>query len=137
LSFVIDSSVLVAISLPEAEADHFSVVVELAAAVYVGWPTMLETWTVLSGRLSPNQADITIAGLLKAPEFHPMTFEAEHYHFARQAYERFRLNGHAAKLNYGDTMSYALARVMDLPLLFKGKDFGLTDVKVHPASVLA
>ncbi len=124
-------------SLPEAEAEHFSLVIEATALVLVAWPTLLETWTVLAGRLSPEQADITIAALLNAPQFRPVAFDHIHYRYARDAYERFRLSGHPAKLNYGDTMSYALARAMDVPLLFKGADFGLTDVKVHPASILA
>ena len=32
-------------------------------------------------------------------------------------------------LNFGDTVSYALAKDKDLPLLFKGKDFAQTDVR--------
>jgi ribonuclease VapC len=43
---------------------------------------------------------------------------------------------HAAKLNYGDCMTYAVAMHYDVPLLFKGADFGRTDVKVHQASVI-
>ena len=33
-----------------------------------------------------------------------------------------------ARLNFGDCMSYAVAKVEDLPLLWVGGDFGLTDV---------
>ena len=33
-----------------------------------------------------------------------------------------------ASLNFGDCFSYALARSRGLPLLFKGNDFGATDV---------
>ena len=42
--------------------------------------------------------------------------------------------GHPAKLNFGDCMAYAVSAVMRAPLLFKGGDFGLTDVMRHPAS---
>lgn len=28
----------------------------------------------------------------------------------------------------GDCASYAVARIMDMPLLFKGNDFALTDI---------
>jgi len=31
-------------------------------------------------------------------------------------------------LNFGDCFSYALAKEMDLPLLFKGNDFSQTDL---------
>jgi uncharacterized protein with PIN domain len=33
-------------------------------------------------------------------------------------------------------MAYAVARSADAPLLFKGADFGKTDVAIHPASVI-
>ena len=49
---------------------------------------------------------------------------------ARQAYRDFgKTSGHAAKLNFGDCFSYALAKSKGEPLLFKGKDFSSTDVK--------
>ncbi len=48
----------------------------------------------------------------------------------RSAYARFgKGSGHAAKLNYGDCFSYALAMERDEALLYKGADFGHTDVK--------
>lgn len=36
---------------------------------------------------------------------------------------------HPAQLNFGDCMSYALAKVSGEPLLFKGDDFTYTDVE--------
>ncbi len=37
-------------------------------------------------------------------------------------------SGHAAKLNFGDCFSYALAKETGEPLLFKGDDFAQTDI---------
>ena len=34
-----------------------------------------------------------------------------------------------AALNFGDLFAYALARHLDAPLLFKGDDFSLTDLR--------
>ena len=51
---------------------------------------------------------------------------------ARAAYRAFgRGSGHPAALNFGDCFSYALAKLRDEPLLYKGKDFPETDI--HPA----
>lgn len=36
--------------------------------------------------------------------------------------------GHKADLNMGDCFSYACAKSLDLPLLYKGNDFALTDL---------
>ena len=50
---------------------------------------------------------------------------------AALALEAFRVYGkgrHKAKLNFGDTFSYALAKATGEPLLFKGNDFTQTDI---------
>ena len=38
-------------------------------------------------------------------------------------------SGHPARLNFGDCFSYALASVTGQPLLYKGNNFGHTDVR--------
>ncbi len=48
---------------------------------------------------------------------------------AGAAYLRFGKGFHPARLNFGDCCSYALAQVTGEPLLFKGDDFPLTDVR--------
>ena len=45
-------------------------------------------------------------------------------------WRRWGKGNHAAGLNYCDCCSYALAQRMGEPLLFKGEDFGKTDVLV-------
>jgi ribonuclease VapC len=47
---------------------------------------------------------------------------------ARRAWRRYGKGRHAAALNYGDCLSYALAVTPGEPLLFKGEDFAKTDV---------
>jgi ribonuclease VapC len=48
---------------------------------------------------------------------------------ALQAYERFgKGRNHPARLNMGDCLSYGAARVLGLPLLYKGDDFSKTDI---------
>ena len=48
---------------------------------------------------------------------------------ARDAYHRFGKSNHPARLNFGDCFAYALAKERDLPLLFKGDGFPLTDLR--------
>ncbi len=51
------------------------------------------------------------------------------FHAAR-AYRRYGKGmGHPAQLNMGDCAAYALAKSLDLPLLYVRKDFSKTDVK--------
>ena len=52
---------------------------------------------------------------------------------AELAYDAFEIygkgSGHPAQLNFGDTFSYALATIKNVPLLFKGDDFSRTDLQ--------
>jgi ribonuclease VapC len=48
---------------------------------------------------------------------------------AAEAWGRYgRGSGHPARLNFGDCLSYAVARHLDAPLLFKGDDLARTDI---------
>ena len=47
---------------------------------------------------------------------------------ARSAYRQYGRGHHPARLNYGDCFSYALAKEVNAPLLFKGNDFSQTDI---------
>jgi ribonuclease VapC len=49
---------------------------------------------------------------------------------ARQAYRDYgKGSGHAANLNFGDCFSYALARDLREPMLYKGEDFVHTEIR--------
>ena len=51
-------------------------------------------------------------------------------HLAAEAAHRFgKGSGHRAQLNFGDCLSYAVAKSRDLPLLFIGADFVHTDIE--------
>ena len=60
-------------------------------------------------------------------ELIPVTLE--HLEAARRAWRRFGKGNHPAALNFGDCFAYALAKVENEPLLFKGNDFTRTDVE--------
>ena len=51
---------------------------------------------------------------------------------AREAFAKFGKGRHPACLNFGDCMSYALAKETGEELLFKGTDFGQTDIIPAP-----
>ena len=55
-------------------------------------------------------------------------FTLDQAKIARQAYRDFGKGNHPAALNFGDCFSYALAKTLGQPLLYKGRDFAQTDV---------
>lgn len=128
----VDTSVIMAMALREPEAERFSSLVRQEPAV-IGWPTLLETRMVLTGRGFANAAAI-IAQLVALPNVTAIAFDERHYQAAEKAFDQFGKGRHPAGLNMGDCFSYAVAAVAKAPLLFKGNDFGRTDVKCHPAS---
>ncbi len=50
-------------------------------------------------------------------------------YLARQAFRQYGKGRHPAGLNFGGCFSYALAKSLGQPLLFKGNDFSQTDIK--------
>lgn len=53
----------------------------------------------------------------------------EQAYIARRAWAEYGKGRHPARLNFGDCFSYALAKSLDEPLLFKGSDFSQTDIE--------
>ena len=119
-------------ALHEPEADEFQRLLRREAAL-IGWPPLLETRMVLTGKGFQNAAAI-IDQLVDLPNITAIAFDQAHYRAAEQAFDRFGKGRHPAALNMGDCYSYAVASVAKAPLLFKGQDFGKTDLKLHPES---
>ena len=55
--------------------------------------------------------------------------EAIRWREAVDAYERFGRGRHAVRLNFGDCLSYATAKLAAQPLLYIGDDFNKTDIE--------
>ena len=49
--------------------------------------------------------------------------------FAQEAFNRYGKGRHPAGLNFGDCISYGVAKALNEPLLFKGDDFSKTDIR--------
>lgn len=126
---VLDTSALVAILTDEPERRAFNEAIDEAATRLLSAATLLETKMVLFSRYGGAGVNALDAFLLRAEiRIEPVT--AAQAEIAFDAFRRYgRGTGHAAHLNYGDCFSYALARENAAPLLFKGGDFGHTDVE--------
>ncbi|WP_079210506.1 type II toxin-antitoxin system VapC family toxin [Brucella pituitosa] len=131
----IDTSVILAMALREPEAEQFQRLVR-RDAVIIGWPTLLELRMVLTGKGFSNATAI-VDQLAELPNVTAIAFDQAHYRSAERAFERFGKGHHPAGLNMGDCFSYAVASIARAPILFKGHDFGQTDLKLHPESSTA
>lgn len=123
---VVDTSALYAILLDEAEAIAFRDALALSDRSVMSAPSLFELKLVLWRRY--DQRYIEAAGrLVASANIDIVPFEPTHAELAVAALQRF--GGRPAQLNYGDCMSYALAKSLDAPLLYKGGDFALTDIR--------
>lgn len=123
---IVDSSVVVAICLGEADADDLARVLADADVLRMSAATLVETAVVLDLR-APGELD----GFLGKVEIEIVPFDSAQASIARDVYRRYgKGSGHPAALNYGDCFSYALAAHTGEPLLFKGDDFTKTDVAI-------
>jgi ribonuclease VapC len=132
LMIALDTSVVAAIALDEPEAENFKRALR-DEAVLIGWPTLFEIRIVLAAKGFANAAAI-VAALADAPNVTALPFDRKHYAAAEAAFDRYGKGRHPAGLNMGDCFAYAVAAVSRAPLLFKGGDFGRTDIPRHPAS---
>jgi len=73
-----------------------------------------------------SHADLAL--FLRTAQVEIVSFTREQVELARIAFARYGKGRHRAGLNLGDCFSYALARFLDEPLLFKGDDFVHTDL---------
>jgi ribonuclease VapC len=124
----VDSSALVAVLLNEPEKTEFAEAIMAADGPQIAAPNYFEACVVAEARQG-------VAGwrdldrLSSALGLTVAAFNATHIENARDAYRRFGKGRHRAGLNFGDCCAYALAKSLNFPLLFKGNDFALTDLK--------
>ena len=130
---IVDSSAVIAILRQEPDARTLFDAIREASSVAMSTATFVETAVVIDARRDPaTSRELDDFYERIALKFIPV--DEKQMRIAREAYRDFgRGSGHPARLNFGDCFAYALAKAAGEPLLYKGTDFGETDV----ASALA
>jgi ribonuclease VapC len=124
---ILDTSAIVAVIHDEPDRRRLVEALANVAQVGVGTPTLTEASVVLVRRYGPA-GRATLARFLEENEVVAIPFGDHHWSAAAEAYIRYGKGRHPASLNYGDCMTYATARVAEMPLLFTGDDFAQTDL---------
>lgn len=125
---VVDTSALYAILAQEADASVFAQRLAAGDGHLISAATYVELGSVCVRHL--RDGDLVLRQLIAdlPATVHP--FDAVQADLAIAAYARYgKGKGHPAQLNLGDCFSYALARSLDAPLLYKGDDFIHTDIR--------
>jgi ribonuclease VapC len=125
----VDTSALVAIVFGEPERAVFRAAIVQARKALISTASVLELKMVVYGRRGPR-ALVLADDMLRLPMFEITPPGQADVDAAFAAFVAFgKGSGHPASLNFGDVFAYALAKVRNLPLLFKGSDFAETDIE--------
>jgi ribonuclease VapC len=130
---VLDTSAILAILRDEPERRKFNEAVEAAETRSLSTASFVECSMILESRYGADGVrDLDL--LIAKAQISLVPVDEEQAHLARRAFQKYGKGRHPAGLNFGDCCSYALARALDEPLLFKGNDFPRTDVECHPTA---
>ena len=124
---VLDTSAILAILLGDADGPIFAEAIGSASARLLSAASLVEASIVLEtrkGDAGGRELDL----LIYRSEIEIVPVGKEQAELARAAWRKFGKGRHPAALNYGDCFPYALAKITESPLLYKGDDFALTDV---------
>jgi ribonuclease VapC len=126
---IVDASALVALVRDEPDAPVYAAALEAAATSRVSAANYFEAAIVIDGSrnatLSRRLDDVITQARIAIEPVTEMQVR-----IARDAYRDYgKGSGHPAGLNFGDCFAYALARDLAEPLLYKGTDFGHTDIR--------
>jgi ribonuclease VapC len=128
---VIDTSALLAILQDEPERRAFNEAIEAADSRSLSVASLVEASIVIEVRFGAEGVG-HLDRFLDRAGVALVAVDVEQGKLARQAFSRFGKGRHPAGLNFGDCFSYALARVLGEPLLYKGEDLTQTDVSAYP-----
>jgi len=128
----LDASAMIAIIARETDAPALAGRLRQANEVHTSPIAIYETVLGLArvGDTSIQDAQIVLNRFLEEVRAEIISITAEIGRGALTAFERFGRGRHPAALNMVDCFAYACASVLDMPLLFKGDDFPLTDITI-------
>ena len=131
---VIDTSAIVAIweNEPQAAVLQSRLLYEPIGERCISAASYIEAAIVLAGRRRHKLAawPAQFQHWVEQMGLDLLPVDGEQARIAVEARIRFERGfGHPAKLNYGDSFSYALAKTLKAPLLYVGDDFDKTDVR--------
>ena len=128
----VDASAIVAILADEPERRVFRDLLDRSASTLVSPLTTFEATVAMMriGECSLELATELIQQFVADTRANQIAIDAEVGTEALKAFSRYGKGRHRAALNFGDCFSYACAKVHRVPLLCKGDDFKLTDIKL-------
>ncbi len=124
---VIDSSIIIAILLEEAEAANYLRRILASKTRLMSTASYLECGI----KMVYDRGELGLPGLelfVLRSKIELVPVDVEQATVAIGAFEKYGKGRHKAALNFGDCFSYALAKVRNEPLFYQGNDFFHSDL---------
>ncbi len=122
---VVDASVVLAVLLDEEDAEEIweklKASPELVMSPVNWWETQVRLW-----KLKGDEGRRLFEAFARQVQLEVKPVDEDQAEVAFGAFLKY--GGRPAKLNLGDCFAYALAKSRGEGLLYKGEDFGVTDV---------
>ena len=126
---IVDSSAVIAIVQREPDAATLFNAFRRGETPSMSVGSLIETTIVIDSKRDPVISK-ELDRFFEQVRMQFVPVDERQARIVREAYRDFgRGSGHPARLNFGDCFAYAAAKALDGPLLYKGTDFGLTDVR--------
>jgi len=128
----IDASAIIAIIGGDEDALNMAARLAQAGKVFISPITIYEAASGLARkRACPiKEATALVDAFVEETGAEMMEITAAIGREAIEAFGRYGKGRHAANLNMADCFAYACAKSRNMPLLFKGSNFVLTDIEV-------
>jgi ribonuclease VapC len=124
----IDTSAVIAILLGEPERAAFNSFIAQNQPAVISAVSLQEAGMVMRSRKGAHGVK-DLFDWIKVLRIQVAAYDEPQSRMAIDAFGTYGKGmGTAAKLNMGDCASYALAKTLGVPLLFKGNDFTATDI---------
>jgi ribonuclease VapC len=126
----VDASALISIIAGEEDADSLA---DRLEADRLRVCSAISVWETVAGlcrsyTFSVVSAQTIVRSFLQTHGFQFVGIDEREFEAATDAYAQFGKGRHPAALNMGDCYAYACAKTNQAKLLFKGEDFGKTDI---------
>ena len=134
MTLFLDASALVALVAEEPEAAALMASLDrdpdLQTSAIAVWEAAVGLARVFA--LPPCEALDWLQRFMEQTQVRVAPLDAQAGRLAIVAFERFGKGRHAAGLNMGDCFAYAATRALGAALVYKGDDFGKTDIERAP-----
>ena len=123
-AYVLDTSCLMAVALRESDHETYEALLAGVTVLHLSAVSRVELGIVAQNK----EVAAEVSALLDALKVNIAVFDHQQATLALAAFARYGKGRHPAALNFGDCCAYALAKSMNVPLLYKGNDFAQTDI---------